>query len=194
MMKMQPMTARAVREATLLLFLLAVALPMSARGAAALFAKGPYLQSPGSNAMTLVWESPTNHPGRVHFGLGRTPDQKLEVVLPRRMKGVSTTSKTNLVTTKTNGVSVTKTNITSTSKTNVFYLYEATLRDLKAGATYSYSVELAGRRTSRRQFRTLAAEAEKVQFIVYGDSRSNPKQHAAVVQRFRKHARRGNLC
>lgn len=42
---------------------------VSAPETARAFLKGPYLQAPGADTMTIMWESPTNDPGIVHYGL-----------------------------------------------------------------------------------------------------------------------------
>ena len=68
--------------------------------------KGPYLQAPGSDTMTGMWESPINHPGAVYFGCEACLDQCLGLVTPRRLKGVSSFRRTNVVARLTNGVMV----------------------------------------------------------------------------------------
>lgn len=130
--------------------------------------KGPYLQAPGTNTMTILWESPTNHPGTVLFGREGRLEERFGPVLPRRMVGISGSRQTSSVTTVTNGVSrtndvppdeqmtVTKTNRVRISTTNLFYVYQATLSNLVAGAVYSYAVALANRRGTPRTFKTFS--------------------------------------
>jgi predicted phosphodiesterase len=104
------------------------------------------------------------------------------------MVSVSSTRHTNLVETVTNGLPVTLTNVSRTYWTNVFFVYQATLSGLRSGAEYVYSVELDGRRTTPRRFRTLGGPSEPVRFIAYGDSRSNPKIHRTLAQQFLRQA------
>jgi acid phosphatase type 7 len=146
--------------------------------------KGPYLQAPNTNAMAIMWESLTNLPGIVRFGADGTLGQRAGPITPRRMVGVSASRLTNIVTTVTNGTVVVQTNRARGSVTNVFYVYQAALTNLQPGVVYTYTVELAGRRTAPRTFKTFNARADSVRFIAYGDSRSNPKVHAALARQF----------
>ena len=156
--------------------------------------KGPYIQADGPDTMTVMWESPTNNPGTVFYGLTPQLDHELRNVRPFPMTGISTVSRTNVQTVlKTNLLStdrvrvvpVLKTNFTAISVTNQFFVYEATLRNLRPGIRYSYRVGLDGARTRARQFKTLSLDAAKVRFIAYGDSRSNPSTHRALTRQFR---------
>jgi acid phosphatase type 7 len=137
------------------------------------FSKGPYIQFPAPDKVTVMWESTTNIPGSVRLGLGLSPDQQLRPVSP-----VENRSQT----------SATGTNSSATTQKQVsFYLYKASFSDLWPGSVYSYSVELQGFQSPSRHFRTLDPRAEKTRFIVYGDTRSNPKVHAAVTAQFAQH-------
>jgi predicted phosphodiesterase len=149
--------------------------------------KGPYLQAAGSDTMSVMWESLQNYKGAVRYWSEGQPEQLAGAILPQRMVGVSPSKRTNLVTSVTNGVTVTKTNVTTVSRTNFYYVYRAALTNLQPGMRYTYSVELAGRRTEPRMFKTFNPEADSVRFIAYGDSRSNPKVHRAVAGRFLEH-------
>lgn len=66
--------------------------------------KGPYLQVPGSDTMTVMWESTTNHPGAVYFGCEARLDQCLGRITRRRLSGVSPFRRTNVVARLANGV------------------------------------------------------------------------------------------
>lgn len=142
--------------------------------------KGPYIQAAGPDTTWVMWEALTNAPAAVHFGLQNRPTETVHLALPRQMEGVSTVSRTNLAEAKTNVVSV--------RVTNVFYVYEAALANLRPGAVYAYSVELAGTRTALRQFKTLDPNSREVKFVAYGDSRSVPAIHATLVNHYARHA------
>jgi Calcineurin-like phosphoesterase len=137
------------------------------------FSKQPYLQCPGPGVVSILWESATNSPARVHFGRGDKLDQHIGEVLPRRLESFGNTSESGP---------------TKASPRHIFYLYEAILTNLAAGATYSYSVELGATQTTPRQWHTLNPGAERVRFIAYGDSRTNPDLHTALAKNFMEHA------
>src|SRR5438046_997199 len=68
------------------------------------FLKGPYLQAPGPQTMTVMWESWTNSPGLLRFGLNGELDQEARLESPWSFNGV---------------VKVSATNISAIAKTNV---------------------------------------------------------------------------
>jgi hypothetical protein len=92
---------RLVKCDCLLAGLLFLAVTSSAQDAANVFLKGPYLQGPGTDRMTIKWEAPLNKPGFLHYGLNGATDQAFPVETPHPL------------------------NVVSNSVTNVFYLYEA---------------------------------------------------------------------
>jgi predicted phosphodiesterase len=149
--------------------------------------KGPYLQVPGATTMTVMWESLTNHPGTVYFGRNGGLGQRLGPITPRRLEGLTPFRRTNYVTSATNGVTMTKTNVISDSATNSYYVYQAALTNLKPGAIHTYAIDVAGKWTAPRAFKTFSAARDFVRFAAYGDSRSNPKVHRALAQRMIEH-------
>ena len=72
--------------------------------------------------------------------------------------------------------------------TNAVFLYEMTLTNLKANSVYTYSAETEGVRTPPKRFKTFGAHPDKVTFIAYGDTRSNPKLHAAIAANFKRYS------
>ncbi len=141
------------------------------------FSKGPYLQVPAPKTVAVLWESPSDHPGLVRFGRDGQLDRTVAPVTARPITGVSGTLATDADASATAWLSTRR-------ETNVFYLYSATLKGLKPGATYSYTVELDGTQTPPRRFRTLNPKARSVRFIAYGDDRTHPEIHAALTRRF----------
>jgi predicted phosphodiesterase len=145
------------------------------------FLKGPYLQAPGADTMTIMWESPTNKPGIVRLALNGRFEREVQLEEPRPLTSVSRFSVTNFTENgevKTNQVSV----------TNLVFIYEITLTNLRPNSIYAYMAETDGVRVPPKQFRTLAARPQKVRFIAYGDTRTNPKTHEAVAARFKQHS------
>ena len=150
-------------------------------GTNGVFLKGPYLQGPGADTMTIKWEAPVNELSFLRYGLDGKEDHELRIYAPRPLKAVVTSGVTNHLP----GGEVTVTNV---SQTNVVYLYEAKLGNLRPGATYTYSAETGGVRSGVRKFRTFSAEKPTATLIAYGDGRSNPKTHAAVAGNFKRYS------
>jgi acid phosphatase type 7 len=136
------------------------------------FSKGPYIQFPAPGRVTIMWESTTNVPGSVRLGTGLSPDREIQAVIP-----VEKTSETSFAVTNS---------ATAGQKRATFYLYKASFSGLVSGGLYSYSVNLQGTQTPACHFRTLDPRSPTTQFIVYGDSRSDPKVHALVTSQFDK--------
>lgn len=133
-----------------------------------IISKGPYLQAPGSNTMTIMWEAPINRPAVVYYGADEKPNLQLKINGGRRVE--SSTGSSIL------GIS---------SRTN-FYIYQATLNGLKPGEVYSYFVEFGGIKTPVKKFKTIDPKRSKVVFIAYGDTRTNPDIHAKLASHFKK--------
>lgn len=143
------------------LFVWVACLPVRSQAAEAgkIFTKGPYLQAPGQNTMTVMWESMTAGEAIVHFGLNGQTDQ-------------SATGKPFK---------------TITANDRQYYLYKVTLNGLKPGSTYAYTVELKGTKSAPKRLRTFAEQPSKVVFIAYGDTRTNPDIHADLAKWFKKY-------
>jgi hypothetical protein len=139
------------------------------------FTKGPYLQSPGDDTMTIMWESPVDGRAVVKYGRDGDLDQKIEVVksftLPRQP---ARRNKEDAV----DG---------SLPQDRAYHFYEAVLTGLTPGATYRYRVELNGQATPAYGFRTFDRRAGKTTFIAYGDSRSSPVIHGKLAAQFQRH-------
>jgi hypothetical protein len=151
------------------------------------FTKSPYLQAPGPDTMTLLWESQENLPAVVRYGAGPSLDRVQEVASPKLMAGVSTRYATNVVADLKANPPTLKTNVVSYSVTNVFYVYEARLSPLRPDTAYSYVVQLGAESSPVARFRTFGRSPAEVRFIAYGDSRSNPREHAIVARQFLRH-------
>jgi 3',5'-cyclic AMP phosphodiesterase CpdA len=153
----------------------------SAQDVARTFRKGPYLQSPGSDTMTIMWESPTNRPGVVHYGRKGKLDEERRLERPRELIGVSSY-------TLTNATAESQAQVTQIFITNRVFLYAITLTNLQPKSVYTYLAETDGVRTSPRKFRTFGARQSKVTFIAYGDSRTNPHIHESLASNFDRHS------
>lgn len=78
--------------------------------------------------------------------------------------------------------------VTVQSGTNSFYIYEATLTQLRPNTSYSYNVSVGTDEAGPRRFKTFGTAQESVTFIAYSDTRTNPDRHAAVAANFRRHS------
>jgi hypothetical protein len=125
------------------------------------FLKGPYLQGPGPDTITIKWEAPAEVPGLVRYGLKGKVDHEFSAGKPRPLV---------------------------INPTNTVYLYEVTLPHLKPDSTYSYQAECSGKQTPIKHFKTFARHQRKVTFIAYGDNRTNPNIHAAVTANFKRYS------
>jgi hypothetical protein len=145
------------------------------------FGKGPYLQAPGAETMTIMWESPINGPGLVHYGLDGRTNSVFRLEMPRELLAITNYSVTNIT-------AEPKTNVTKVFVTNLVYIYEATLKNLQPSSAYTYSAELEDLSTPPKHFKTFGAHPSRVTFIAYGDTRTNPKTHAALVANFKQYS------
>jgi acid phosphatase type 7 len=149
-----------------LLAIVAVAALAAARVAAGPFSKSPYIQFPTPDTVTVMWEGTTNMPGTVRFGPGQDLTQTFDNIIP-----VAKESRTTAL------VKAGPTNIT-------YFLYKASIPGLLPHAVYSYQVAVGNQLSEVTQFRTLDPHAQEARFIVYGDSRSDPKKHRALAGMF----------
>src|SRR4051794_40021486 len=60
-----------------------------AEGPASVFLKGPYLQAPGTNTMTIMWESAVNAPGFLRYGQGDRLNQIARMDTPMPLLAVT---------------------------------------------------------------------------------------------------------
>jgi predicted phosphodiesterase len=70
------------------------------------------------------------------------------------------------------------------------YLYRARLTGLVPGTAYQYQVQPAGKggpASAAKTFRTFPVKPERITFISYGDTRTNPEAHRSVAACFSRH-------
>ena len=127
---------------------------------AAPLTKGPYLQAPGPTSITVMWETLADEPGQLRYGAGSGLDRTVGPIRPTRVAGAKVT----------------------------FFVYEAVLTGLQPGTTYRYEASVGPDRSAGRQFKTFSQAADRVTFIAYGDTRTNPEKHTAVAALFRRYS------
>ena len=134
-------------------------------------AKGPYLQNAGPTAITVQYEMDGPGEGIVRFGAGGAMDQQVAAQLHEKVEfPVNPKDKQ--------------------SPLRAAYLYRARLTGLRPGTEYQYQVLPMGEKgaaATAKTFRTFPEKADRVTFIAYGDTRSNPKMHRALAARFASH-------
>jgi len=140
--------------------------------------KGPYLQNPSPTAVTVQWEADEPGDAVVRF-----------MLVPEGQRGPVQTAAGKLH----EKVVVNGTPGNSGTPAPVFYLYRVRLENLAPNTEYRYWVEngVAGQgavASEPRIFRTWPAKPQRVTFIGYGDSRSNPEAHRAVARHFNSHS------
>jgi len=145
------------------------------------FLKGPYLQGPGSDTMTMKWEAPNDTPSLVRYGLEGKANLETRAQKPRPLSFEASGSVTNV-----SGSG--ETTVTRVTVANTVYLYEVALTNLRPDSVYTYQAESAGMQTPAKRFSTFARDQKKVTFIAYGDVRTNPKTHAAVTANFKRYS------
>ncbi len=126
--------------------MLVVMLPASALAVGAentgSFVTGPYLMTPKTNGMVVVWELDKPMKSTITYGTSDADQKTLEVPVEEgeKFKGES------------------------------MHMYRARLSDLKPASTYTYKVEAENGQTMEGHFRTLSEKPDEVRFIVVSDS------------------------
>ena len=126
--------------------MLVVMLPASALAVGAentgSFVTGPYLMTPKTNGMVVVWELDKPMKSTITYGTSDADQKTLEVPVEEgeKFKGES------------------------------MHMYRARLSDLKPASTYTYKVEAENGQTMEGHFRTLSENPDEVRFIVVSDS------------------------
>ncbi|MCX5655004.1 MAG: metallophosphoesterase family protein [Planctomycetota bacterium] len=138
---------------------------------ATLFTKEPYLANAGPTAVTVHYETASPGDGVVLFGAGGAMDRKATAALFEKCSYSSSPKERS-------------------APLHTAYLYRAHLTDLAPGTSYRYQVLPAGQGglgSAARTFRTFPLRPDRVTFIAYGDTRTNPKEHRAVAAAMVRH-------
>ena len=106
------------------------------------FVTGPYLMTPKTNGMVVVWELDKPMKSTITYGTSDADQKTLEVPVEEgeKFKGES------------------------------MHMYRARLSDLQPASTYTYKVEAENGQTMEGHFRTLSENPDEVRFIVVSDS------------------------
>ncbi len=135
--------------------------------------KGPVLLRVSEDKAALMWETEIDGPGEVLYGKGNVLDRKATT------EPIKVEYKINK---------------------KAAFIHKVWLENLEPGQAYSYRVTgprvpILQRITTLGQssiqskvykFRTVPDETDEVTFLVYGDSRTDPKTHRKVVEQMMK--------
>jgi predicted phosphodiesterase len=111
----------------------------------------------------MMWETKTEGPGEVLYGQGDSLSEKVMTQPLRIEYGI-----------EKRGAAV---------KKKTAFIHKARLENLEPGRAYSYRIAGPAKIQSKvYKFNTVPADTNEVTFVVYGDSRTNPKNHRRVVE------------
>jgi acid phosphatase type 7 len=111
-----------------------------------------------------MWETDTERPSGVSYGLEGATDTYGESTAERVTYKSATDGKQKRV-----------------------YIHKLWIEGLQPGRTYHYQITGPDVRSETFQFHTTPAQTDEVRFIVYGDTRTQPKVHRALVEQMMKH-------
>ena len=106
------------------------------------FLTGPYLMTPKTNGMVVVWELDKPMKSTITYGTSDADKKTLEVPVEEGEK----------------------------FKGENMHMYRARLTDLTPGTTYTYKVETEDGQTMDGHFRTLPENSNEIRFVVVSDS------------------------
>jgi len=124
--------------------------------------KGPVLLAVYKDRAALMWETGIEGPCKLYYGGDRKLDRYVESVPETNQAGEEAVKK-------------------------AVFIHKVWLEDLQAGRTYDYRITGLGFEDKIYTFRTVPASADRVSFIVYGDSRTRPSVHRRLVKQMKKH-------
>ena len=142
-----------------------------AGAAATPFSKGPYLANAGPTSVTIHYETASPGEGVVLFGTAGAMNRQVPAALVEQCSYSS------------NPKDKAAPKVTAC-------LYRARLTDLVPGTAYQYQVLPAGKggpASVPKTFRTFPVKPERITFIAYGDTRTNPAAHRSVAACFARH-------
>ena len=129
------------------------------------FTKGPYLANAGPTAVTIHYETASPGGGIVQFGTGGAMNRQVPAALFEKYSYPSDSKD-------------------KSSPKVTAYLYRARLTDLTPGTAYRYQVLPAGKggpASAAKALRTFPLKPERITFVAYGDTRTNPADHRTVA-------------
>jgi predicted phosphodiesterase len=125
--------------------------------------KGPCLLRVSQDRVALMWETDTEQPSGVSYASAGEAETYRE------------------------GAAEKVTYQGSAGGQKTAYIHKLWIEGLKAGGVYRYRITGPDVRSETFEFHTTPAQTEEVRFIVYGDSRTQPKVHRQLIEQMMKH-------
>ena len=126
--------------------------------------KGPCLLRIGQDRAALMWETDTKQSSGVSYSLEGESDAYCESTAER----------------------ITPSGLMGGGQ-KAAYIHKSWIEGLQPGRAYRYRITGPDVRSERFEFHTTPAQTDEVRFIVYGDTRTQPKVHRALVEQMMKH-------
>ncbi len=147
--------------------LILVSLVLPAESTLARITKGPFLLRVYQNRAAFMWETDAKGNGKLLYSANVKEEPNRIVTEPQQMQYKIRQEPNNVV------------------KRTVF-IHKTWLKNLQPGRRYSYRIVDSGSESAFYSFRTVPADANEVNFIVYGDNRTNPETHRKIVEQIMK--------
>jgi predicted phosphodiesterase len=129
--------------------------------------KGPFLLRVYQNRAALMWETDTKGNGKLLYCTDVKEKPNRIITRPQRVQYEIRQDPNNIL------------------KKTVF-IHKTWLKNLRPGQRYSYRIADSESESDFYSFRTVPADTNEVNFIVYGDSRTNPETHRKIVEQIIK--------
>ena len=124
--------------------------------------KGPMLLRMYQNRAAVMWETNLQGTCRLHYGKGGGLGKYVESEGEKVQYKISKVGQADIERT--------------------VFIHKVWLAELEPGVVYGYRVTGSGIESSIYKFRTVPSETDRVRFIIYGDSRSQPDVHRKLVK------------
>lgn len=155
------MSVRRVAQAVSALALVTLATPRAALAEVYSFVKGPYLQSLDTSSVVVRWEGSQPVPGTITVKGPFAPPEGADA--KKAAKGADKEEREFV-----------------TKEPSEFHSVE--LKGLLPATTYAYVVSAGDAKSAEGHFTTAPADTRPFHFLLYGDNRTDPTAHAAVVK------------
>jgi acid phosphatase type 7 len=155
------------KNSPVLLLILVLLVVLPADKVLARITKGPFLLRVYQNRAAVMWETDTKGSGKLLYSTNVKEKPNYIVTKPQRVQYEIRQDPNNIV------------------KKTVF-IHKTWLKNLQPGRRHFYRIVDREGESDFYSFRTVPADTNEVNFIVYGDSRTNPETHRKIVEQIIK--------
>ena len=124
--------------------------------------KGPMLLRAYQTKAAVMWETRSDGPCKLHYGKGSDMTKEIESEGEKVQYKIS--------------------KVLQPVVEGSAFVHKVWLEGLEAGTVYGYRITGTGVKSKVYKFQTAPAKADRVRFIVYGDSRTRPESHRKLVK------------